>query len=141
VQLIQKIENVEIRTNKIIFKQILLSLLARVLYFSSENNSVSIIAHRADNKDSIKIQIIDNGTIFNEVLFQDFLYKKQNYLFAGLINILLRLETIESIVREFKGDLRIESNPKGNCITLLLPIAYNSNDKIIHINKIAYEDR
>ena len=123
-------------------KQIIISLLARSLYFAPLNSKVEISAYKSSHKDTgqnaITIEINDDGINVDENLLKD-ITRKSKSDFPSLSYILLELETIKDLVKKtLSGDLKINDfNHHGNYITILLPTQYQKSSKVIQLFKIA----
>ncbi|MGB4191951.1 MAG: ATP-binding protein [Rickettsiales bacterium] len=138
ITIINKIGKAKIKINELIFKQILISLLAKVVYSLPKEKSLTIITQQGQSKNRITIEISDNGLGISENLIEDVLLQKKNNLLPGITRIQFNLETIESLVKEsLGGDITISSSNQGNNIILLLPLEVDRNDNVIPMPKIA----
>lgn len=134
-----KAQNLTLKTNETVLKQVLLSLLARVLFFITKDSEIIISAKMINSTNSIIIEITDNGLSLNEALFQDIIYKRANDLTPGIVRVIFTLETIETLAKELlKSDLLIESHLQGNKISLSLPLEQKSQNNVIQLAKLAW---
>lgn len=134
-----KEQNLILKTNETVLKQVLLSLLARVLFFITKDSEIIISAKMMNSANSIIIEITDNGLSLNEALFQDIIYKRANDLTPGIVRAIFTLQTIEILAKELlKSDLLIESHLQGNKISLSLPLEQNSQNNVIQLAKLAW---
>lgn len=137
ITVVSKIDDITIQINELILRQILITLFSRSLYFIPSNSNITISANKNISRNSVVIEISDNGIGFNELLFQDKSYQNKNDLFPNIDNIQLEHKTIEALVKgSLEGDLKIVSTRDGNQITLLFPIERDREDKVIPFPKI-----
>lgn len=122
-------KNITLKTNELTLKQILISLIARSLYFIPEEGKMIISASQDKTKNRIIIEIKDNGISLDEALFRN---TQKNHSLFEMTNIQLDSNTIENLVKErFKGSIQIDSDRDGNQISILLPIELNEDSKVI----------
>lgn len=137
ITVINKIDDITIQINELILKQILITLFSKSLYFIPSNSNITISANKDISRNSVIIEISDNGIGFNELLFKDRSYQNKNDLIPNVDNIQLEHKTIETLVKgSLEGDLKIVSTRDGNQITLLFPIERDREDKVIPFPKI-----
>lgn len=137
ITVINKIDDITIQINELTLRQILITLFSKSLYFIPSNSNITISANKNISRNSVVIEISDNGIGFNELLFKDRSYQNKNDLLPNIDNIQLEHKTIETLVKgSLEGDLKIVSTRDGNQITLLFPIERDRADKVIPFPKI-----
>ncbi len=134
ITLTNNVKNITLSTNDILFKQILISLIARNLCFIPENGIIDISAIQDKTRNMLTLEITDNGISIDDVLFKNM---SKNRLPCDMSNILLDFNIIEKLIKEdFNGNIHIISDHEGNHITILLPIELNEASKVIPMTRI-----
>ncbi len=129
ITFINKVKNITLKTNDLILKQVLISLIARALYFIPEEGEMIISANKDTNRNLVSIEIKDNGISLDEALFRNV---PKNNSFFEMANIQLDSNTIENLIKQrFKGNIQIDSDREGNHISILLPIELNEDSKVV----------
>jgi hypothetical protein len=139
ITIINKIDKLTIKINELIFKQIIISLLARSLYLAPLKSSVEISAYNDKDKTAAAIEISDNSMNVDENILNDILQQNNDYSLPGMARIQLELKSIIDLIKQtLLGDISItNTHSQGKHTALLLPIEYNRSDKVINFIKIA----
>lgn len=125
-----KIKGVKLKINELIIKQILISLLARSLYFIPNEGRITISANQNMTQNSVTIEIKDNGISFDEALVKSF-PKTKNGILPNIANIQIESNIIESLIKErLGGNVEITNSHEGNQIIIILPYEKDREDKV-----------
>lgn len=138
LKLQKKIGDIDIITNELVLKQVLVSLLTRLLCSAQEGNNVKISAHKDVAQNSIIIEFSNDGYPVSEQLLENIL--NNNDLSISMVNIKLEYRLIEQVVKEIlAGELKILKKNHNNQVALSLPIKrnkYESSDKVIDFQQM-----
>ncbi len=141
IKIINEVERIKLKTNELLFTQILISLFAKALYSLPKGHKLTIKAKVDATNTKVMLEISNDGIDINDDLLVNILFQKKQDLVPGLTYIQLKFETIKELTDEILGgDLKLSHTDHDNSISLLLPLEQERTDNVIPFARIVEND-